>query len=58
MRFVLLLDNKLTPHVKCTGQWRCGRTLKDELPNPQWSLANDIRTFPCYRAWQSKGSTR
>ena len=40
MRFVLLLDSKLT--VKCTGQWHCGSTLKDELPDPKESLANNI----------------
>ena len=27
---------------KCTRQWRCGNTLKDELPYPRGSLANDI----------------
>ena len=40
MHFVLLLDSKLT--VKYTGQWCCGRTPKDELPDPRGSLANDI----------------
>ena len=28
--------------VKCTGRWHCGRTPKDELPDPRGSLANDI----------------
>ena len=40
MRFIVLLDSKLTD--QCTGQWHCGRTPKDELPDPRESLANDI----------------
>ena len=27
---------------KCTGQWCCGSTSKDELPEPRGSLANEI----------------
>ena len=27
---------------KCTGQWCCGSTLKNELPDPRGSLANHI----------------
>ena len=30
---------------KCTGQWHCGSTLKDGLPDPGGSLANIIP--PC-----------
>ena len=40
MRFVLLLDTSSTD--ECTGRWHCGSTLKDELPEPRGSLANDI----------------
>ena len=28
--------------AKCTGQWHCGSTAKDELPDPRGSLENDI----------------
>ena len=38
MHFILLLDSA----DKCTGRWHCGSTLKDELPDPRGSLANDI----------------
>ena len=40
MRFILLLDISSTD--KCMGRWRCGSTLKDELPDPRGSLTNDI----------------
>ena len=43
---------------KCTRQWHCGNTPKDELPYPRGSLANNIATFLCYRASQSRCSTR
>ena len=28
--------------AKCTGQWCCGSTPKDELPDPRGSLAKTI----------------
>ena len=58
MCFVLLFDSKLIATDKCTGRWYCGRTPKDELPDPRGSLVNDIATFSCHRASQSTGSTR
>ena len=39
MHFVLLYCWSTN---KCTGQWHCGSTTKDELPDPRGSLANDI----------------
>ena len=48
--------------VDCTdkrkGWWRSGRTSKDKLPQLRGSLANDVATFPSYRASQSRSSTR
>ena len=38
MHFVLLVDCT----DKCTGWWCCKSTLKDELPEPSGSLANNI----------------
>ena len=38
MHFILFLDG----NDKCTRQWYCGRTMKNELPDPTGSLANDI----------------
>ena len=38
MCFVLLVDCT----DKCTGQWHCESTSKDELPEPRGSLANSI----------------
>ena len=38
MHFILLLNST----DKCTGRWRCGSTLKDEILDLRGSLANDI----------------
>ena len=37
---------------KCTGQWCCGSTPKDELPGPRGSLANDIPSHAIEQANQ------
>ena len=42
MRFVLFEVLLVNCTDKCTGQWRCGITSKDEVPEPRGSLANDI----------------
>ena len=37
---------------KCTGQWHCGSTLKDEPPDPRGSLANEIPSHTIEQANQ------
>ena len=48
MHFVLFLDG----NDKCTGLWYCGRTMKNELPDPRGSLANDIPSHAIEQANQ------
>ena len=36
LRFIIVLI------AKCIGQWHCGSTPKDELPDPRGFLANGI----------------
>ena len=38
--YYFILDTSSTD--KCTGQWHHGSIVKDELPEPRGSLANDI----------------
>ena len=37
---------------KCTGQWYCGSTSKDELPDPRGSLTNNIPSHAIEQANQ------
>ena len=48
MHFVLLVDCT----DKCMGRYRCGSTLKNELPKPRGSLANDIPSHAIEQADQ------
>ena len=46
--FILLVDCT----DKCAGQWCCGSTWKDELPEPRGFLANDMPSHVIEQAIQ------
>ena len=46
--FIIVVDST----DKCAGLWHCESTLKDELPEPRGSLANDILSYAIEQANQ------
>ena len=50
VHYILLFDASSTD--KCTGQWWCGSTPKDELPKARESLANNISSCVIEQASQ------